>query len=147
MSDAALSLIILGVTVVLFVINRLPVGGVAIGSALALYFTGLISVEAMTSGFGATVIVFIAALFVVSEGLEASGITAWFGQMMSRIAGTTAPRVLAAVMVLGALLIHRHRIRLFRVRDCRDPAGRRHGRHHRAARRESSPTTRICHAP
>ncbi|AZG45142.1 SLC13 family permease [Gordonia insulae] len=104
MSDAALSLIILGVTVALFVINRLPVGVVAIASALALYFSGLVSVESMTSGLGATVIVFIAALFVVSEGLEAAGITAWVGHTMNRIAGTTRMRVLASIMVLGALL-------------------------------------------
>ncbi|RPA10328.1 SLC13 family permease [Gordonia sp. OPL2] len=104
MSDAALSLVILGVTVALFIVNRLPVGVVAIGSALALYFCGLVSVDEMTSGLGATVIVFIAALFVVSEGLEASGITTWVGQSMTRIAGDTPIRVITVVMVLAALL-------------------------------------------
>ncbi|PKZ67026.1 SLC13 family permease, partial [Gordonia terrae] len=88
MSDATTSLIILAVTVVLFVWNRLPVGVVAIGSALALYLCGLVSVESMTSGLGATVIVFIASLFVVSEALEASGITGWIGRTVGRVAGT-----------------------------------------------------------
>ena len=104
MSDAALSLIVLGVTVVLFIINKLPVGLVAIGSALALYFLGLVQFDELTSGLGQSVIAFIAALFVVSEGLEASGITAWLGSVLARVAGRTRTRVVAAIMVLAAAL-------------------------------------------
>ncbi|OBC11242.1 citrate transporter [Gordonia sp. 852002-50816_SCH5313054-c] len=104
MSDAALSLIVLGVTVVLFIINKLPVGLVAIGSALALYFLGLVQLDELTSGLGQSVIAFIAALFVISEGLEASGITAWLGSVLARVAGRTRTRVVAAIMVLAAAL-------------------------------------------
>ncbi|MEE4024353.1 SLC13 family permease [Gordonia sp. PKS22-38] len=104
MSDATLSLIILAVTIVAFVWNRLPVGVVAIASALALYFFGLIDLDGLTAGLGQSVIVFIAALFVVSEGLEASGITAWAGQLLTRLAGTGRVRVLAAIAVLSAIL-------------------------------------------
>ncbi|WP_238422618.1 SLC13 family permease [Gordonia sp. 'Campus'] len=104
MSDATTSLIILAVTVVLFVWNRLPVGVVAIGSAIALYLCGLISVDSMTSGLGATVIVFIAALFVVSEALEASGITGWIGRSVGRLAGTGRARAVLAIMTLAAVL-------------------------------------------
>lgn len=104
MSDAALSLIVLGVTVVLFIINKLPVGLVAIGSALALYFLRLVQFDELTSGLGQSVIAFIAALFVISEGLEASGITAWLGSVLARVAGRTRTRVVAAIMVLAAAL-------------------------------------------
>lgn len=103
-SDAVVSLIVLGVTVALFVWNRLPVGIVAVGSALVLYFCGLISVDDVTAGLGASVIAFIAALFVVTAGLEASGITAWIGGAMSRVAGTSPLRVTAAITVLAAIL-------------------------------------------
>ncbi|MXP22902.1 SLC13 family permease [Gordonia sp. HNM0687] len=104
MSDATLSLVILAVTIVLFVWNRLPVGVVAIASALALYFAGLVDLAGLTSGLGDNVIVFIAALFVVSEGLEASGITAWAGRLLTRAAGTDRTRVLGAITVLSAIL-------------------------------------------
>ncbi|MGV9857514.1 SLC13 family permease [Gordonia sp. NPDC003425] len=104
MSDAALSLTVLGVTVALFVWNRLPVGLVAVGSALALYFLGLIDVAGITTGLGQNVIAFIAALFVVSEGLEASGITAWIGKLLGRMAGTSALRVVLTICVLAAIL-------------------------------------------
>lgn len=104
MSAATLSLVILAATVVLFVWNRLPVEVVALGCALTLLFTGLVDSGTVFSGFGDPVIVFIAALFVVSEGLESSGVTAWISGMLSRAGGTTYTRILITVMGLAAVV-------------------------------------------
>ena len=104
MSAATLSLVILAATVVLFVWNRLPVEVVALGCALTLLFTGLVDSGTVFSGFGDPVIVFIAALFVVSEGLESSGVTAWISRMLSRVGGTTYTRILITVMGLAAVV-------------------------------------------
>ena len=104
MSSATVSLLVLAASVGLFVWNRLPVGVVAIGTALALYFTGVLDVATALSGFGDPVVIFIATLFVVSEGLEASGVTAWAGQVLTQRAGTGRSRLLIAVMALAAVL-------------------------------------------
>ncbi|MGE2714169.1 SLC13 family permease [Mycolicibacterium litorale] len=104
MSEATLSLVIVGVAVALFIWNRLPVEVVAIGTALLLFFTGLIDTRTLFSGFGDAVIVFIAALFVVSEGLGASGVTAWVSEALARLAGQAYPRLLITVMALGAVI-------------------------------------------
>jgi len=104
MSDAAVSLLILAGCVGLFVWNRLSVGVVAILTALALYATGLIDASQVVAGFGDPVVVFIATLFVLSEGLEASGVTAWAGQQLIDRAGTARSRLLVALMLLGAVL-------------------------------------------
>lgn len=104
MSEATLSLVIVGVAVALFVWNRLPVEAVAIGVALMLYFTGLVDTRTLFSGFGDPVIVFIASLFVVSEGLEASGVTAWVSATLARLAGRAYTRVLVTVLALGAVI-------------------------------------------
>ena len=104
MSSATVSLLVLAASVALFVWNRLPVGIVAIATALALYFTGVLDVSTALSGFGDPVVIFIATLFVVSEGLEASGVTAWAGQMLTQRAGTRRTRLLIAVMALAAVL-------------------------------------------
>ncbi|OBF99048.1 citrate transporter [Mycobacterium sp. 852002-51152_SCH6134967] len=104
MSEATLSLVIVGVAVVLFIWNRLPVEVVAIGVALLLYFTGLVDTRTLFSGFGDAVIVFIASLFVVSEGLEASGVTAWVSRTLTRLAGRAYARLTATVMSLGAMV-------------------------------------------
>lgn len=104
MTDATLSLLILAGTIVLFVINRFPVGVVAIGTAMALYFTGVLTANQALAGFGDPVVVFIAALFVVSEGIDSTGVTTWAGQSLIDKAGESRSRLLTAVMVLCALL-------------------------------------------
>lgn len=45
MSEQAIILIVLGVAVVAFVWNRLPVGIVALGVMLALWVTGVVTLE------------------------------------------------------------------------------------------------------
>ena len=92
MSQITITLIVLAaaaVVVVVFIWNRLPPGLVAIGVASSLYFTGVLSVEQALAGFGDPVIIYIAALFVVSEGLDATGVTAWAGQQVTGRAGSS----------------------------------------------------------
>ncbi len=104
MSDATLSLIVLGAAVALFVWNRLPVAVVAVLTALALAATGVLTEQQALAGFGDPVVLFIASLFVLSDGLEASGVTAWAGRQLLARAGTGRTRVLVSLMALGALL-------------------------------------------
>ncbi|MCU0259738.1 MAG: SLC13 family permease [Ilumatobacteraceae bacterium] len=104
MSDVATLLTILGVVVVLFVWNRLPVEIVAIGAALALVATDILTVEQSLAGFGDTTVIFIASLFVVSEAIDSTGITTWAGQQLVRRAGGGPRQLLIAVMLMVALL-------------------------------------------
>jgi di/tricarboxylate transporter len=67
--DATVSFVVLGAVVALFVWNRLPVELVAVAAALALYAAGVIDLHQTLAGFGDPMVVFIAALFVVSDGL------------------------------------------------------------------------------
>ena len=87
MGDIALTAAIIVGAVILFVWNRLPVVIVAMGTALALYATGVLSLDEALSGLGDPAVIFIATLFVVSAGLEATGVTAWAGQLLITKAG------------------------------------------------------------
>ncbi|MEU4602635.1 SLC13 family permease [Kribbella sp. NPDC023972] len=104
MDDSTLSLIILGLAVALFVWNRLPVDLVAVLVALALWASGVLDFTAVLAGFGDPVVIFIATLFVVSEGVDSTGVTAWAGQTIVRYAGSTGARLLIAVTGLCAVL-------------------------------------------
>ena len=104
MSSTAITFAILAGIVVLFVTNRVPVVLVAIGTALALYFTGVLSLDQSLRGFGDPAVIFIASLFVVSAGLDATGVTAWAGQGLIARAGQSRVRLLVLTMVLVALL-------------------------------------------
>jgi di/tricarboxylate transporter len=87
------------VAVVLFVWNRFPVEIVAIATALTLVATGVLTLDESLAGFGDPVVVFIAALFVVSEGIDATGLTAWAGQRLVDVAGDR-PRLLFVLVLL-----------------------------------------------
>lgn len=96
--------VVLVLAVAAFISNRLPVGIVAIGVALTLYAGGVLDAGQALAGFGDPVIVFIAALFVVSEGLDATGVTTWAGQQLVRAAGSSPKRLLVLILLLVAVL-------------------------------------------
>ena len=102
MSESTLTLATLAAVVVLFVWNRFPVELVAVGSALALYAIGVLTLPQALAGFGDSAVILIAALFVVSEGLDATGVTTWVGQTLVSRAGTGLTRLLLLTMLLSA---------------------------------------------
>ena len=67
MADSTIVFAVLAGVVVLFVSGRVPVDLVAIGSALALWATGVLELDDALGGFGDPTVLYIAALFVVSE--------------------------------------------------------------------------------
>ena len=103
MSDVSICFAILGGVVVLFVSNKLPVEIVALAAALSLWATGILTVNEAFAGFGDTTVIFIASLFVVSEALDATGVTTWAGQQVVARA-QNRNRLLTLVMMLCALL-------------------------------------------
>ena len=102
MSDIAITFAILLAVVLAFVSNRIPVGLVAIGASLALYFTGVLDLTQALAGFGDPAVIFIATLFVVSEGLDATGVTTWAGQQLIARVGDSRTRLIVLMMLLVA---------------------------------------------
>jgi len=96
---------IITVAIVLFIWNRLPVVIVAMGIALALWATQILTLGQALGGFGDPAVIFIACLFIVSGGLETTGVTAWAGQILIRGAGQESrTRLLLLTMSLVAVL-------------------------------------------
>lgn len=103
MSQIAVTGIVIAVAMVLFVWNRLPVVVVAFAVAVALWATGLVTLQQALAGFGDPAVVFIASLFVVSFALEATGVTAWVGQKLVGDPGKSGKtRLLLTLMLLVA---------------------------------------------
>jgi di/tricarboxylate transporter len=95
---------VLAAVVVVFVWDRLPVGIVAIGTALSLWATDVLELEQALAGFGDPTVIFIASLFVVSEALDSTGVTSWAGQQLIARVGESRTRLVALTMLLVALL-------------------------------------------
>ena len=101
MSDETITFLIVGITVAVFVWDRLPVGVVAFGVALSLWATDVLTLDQSLAGFGDPTVIFIASLFIVSEALDSPGITAWAGQQL--IAGAGASQTKLMVLMLGTV--------------------------------------------
>jgi di/tricarboxylate transporter len=104
MADSTIVFLTLAAVVLLFVSNLVPVEIVAVGAALALWATGVLDIDQAVAGFGDPTVIYIAALFVVSEALDATGITTWAGQQLVARAGGSHTRLLVLLMLLSALL-------------------------------------------
>ena len=74
-------------------------------TALALWATQVLTLGQALGGFGDPAVIFIACLFIVSAGLETTGVTAWAGQLLIRGAGEESrTRLLLLTMSLVAVL-------------------------------------------
>jgi di/tricarboxylate transporter len=104
MTDTTITFLVLAAAIIVFVWDRLPVAIVAIGVALSLWATGVLDLNQALSGFGDPAVIFIASLFVVSEGLDATGVTSWAGAELIRRAGESRTRLIVLTMLLVSLL-------------------------------------------
>ncbi|MBX3028923.1 MAG: SLC13 family permease [Chloroflexi bacterium] len=104
MDDIAITFAVVAAVVVLFVWNKVPVELVAIGAILMLWATGVLRLDQIMAGFGDPTVIFIASLFVVSEALDATGVTSWMGQRLIAWAGDGRTRLLVLMMAIVALL-------------------------------------------
>lgn len=96
--------VILGVAIVAFVSGRIPLAVVSVGVAVALWATGVLTIEESLAGFADPTVILIACLFVVSEALDASGVTAWIGQQVIQRAGTGRRRLTVVIVLISAVL-------------------------------------------
>jgi di/tricarboxylate transporter len=102
MDEIGITFAVIAAIVVLFVWGRFPVEVVAIGATLVLWATGVLTLEQSLAGFGDQTVIFIATLFVVSESLDSTGVTAWAGQQLIDRAGTSRTRLIILMMLLVA---------------------------------------------
>lgn len=98
--EALLVFVILGVTIVLFVSDRLRLDLVALLALLSLLVTGILTPSEGLAGFADSAVITIAALFVVGGAMLHTGLAERFGRAIGRVAGTGRSR-LTAVLMLG----------------------------------------------
>jgi di/tricarboxylate transporter len=97
-----ITFIILLITIALFIYGRPRADVVALISLLALVLTGILTAGQALTGFSDSTVLLIAALFVVSEGLSRTGVTAWLGNLLLRLAANSAARLLVFMMIGAA---------------------------------------------
>lgn len=96
--------VILIVSCVLLLTERIRNDLVALLVVLALYLSGVLTSSEALSGFASAPAIVVAAMFVLGAGLHQTGLDETFGRWVGRIAGRSYGRALAVSMPLVALL-------------------------------------------
>jgi len=99
------SLAVLGVSAVLFLTRWIRLEIVALSIPVALYLTGAIpEVSDVLAGFGNHAVIAIAAVFVLSAGIQESGVAAWLSRLVQRMSGSSESKILLWVCSIVAVL-------------------------------------------
>lgn len=104
MSQMGITTAILALAILAFLSNRIRPAIVALGVAVALFLTGVNDLSATLAGFGDPIVIYLGGLFVVSEALDSTGVTAWAGQQLTRRIGQRRSLVLIGIMAMTAIL-------------------------------------------
>ena len=104
MSQIAIALIILAITVVLFILEPIPIIVTAIGASIAFAYTGLIEVGDIFTGYNSTTIVLLAGMMVVGSSLFHAGITDLIGEKMVKVTGKNERNIILATLVVSCAL-------------------------------------------
>ena len=103
-SEMQLVFIILILTTIGFLMPRFRSDLVALCSLLALFLTGLLTVQESLAGFANSVVIMIAALFIVGEGIFQTGLAQKAGHMLVQWTGNSELRMTIFMLVLVAVL-------------------------------------------
>ncbi len=102
--DIAIVLAVLVGAVTLFVTERLRVDLVAVLVLLALALTGLVTPAQAVSGFSSPAVVTICGIFILSAGLQRTGVASYLGRGVERVGGRSEVRLILALMGTAAVL-------------------------------------------
>jgi di/tricarboxylate transporter len=102
--DQGLFLLILAGGLYLFISGRMRVDVTAMLLLLALVLTGVLDPKQALSGFASEPAIIVAAVFIISGGLAATGITERLGRWIGHAAGRSESRAIAVVMPAVAAL-------------------------------------------
>ncbi|MCL2373369.1 MAG: SLC13 family permease [Defluviitaleaceae bacterium] len=102
--EMQLVFVILLVTTVCFAVPRFRSDLVALCSLLALFLTGVITVGEALAGFSSTVVVMLAVLFIVGEGIAQTGLAGKAGNLLVKMTGNSEFKMLVFVKLLVAIL-------------------------------------------
>ena len=104
-------LLILAGGLYLFVSERLRIDVSAMLVLLALVLSGVLKADQALSGFASEPAIIVAAVFVISGGLAATGITERLGQWIGHAAGSSEARAVAVLMpAVAALAAFTHHV-------------------------------------
>ncbi|MGM9951342.1 MAG: SLC13 family permease [Lysinibacillus sp.] len=97
-----LTFLILAMTIILFVTNRIRGDLVAIMALLALVITGILTPAEALAGFSNSVVIMIAGLFVIGAGILRTGLAGMAGNLLLKWSGDSELKLFVLLLVIVA---------------------------------------------
>src|SRR3982751_5144080 len=97
-----LTLAILAAALILFVLDVLPSDLVALLVVVSLGVTGVLTPQEAFSGFSRSAVITIISIFILTEGLQRTGVTDQVGNVLLKVGGRGETRLIVTVMIAGA---------------------------------------------
>ena len=102
--EIAFVLVVTVAALLLLALTRLPPDLVAFGVLLTLFFGRAITAEQALSGFSNQAVIAVGAILVISAALTSTGVAAYIGVWIRRVAGHSEVRLIALTMASVAVL-------------------------------------------
>lgn len=99
-----ITFIILGISILLFISNRVRTDLVAMLALLALVLTGIIDVTEAFAGFANTIVIMIVGLFIVGAGIYRTGLARMAGTLLLKWANNNEKRLFVLLMLITAVI-------------------------------------------
>ena len=104
MSQMAIALIILGVTILCFIFEPVPLVVSAVTASILYAFTGLIKMEDVFVSYNTNTIVLMIAMMRIGASLFHSGISEVIGEKMSKFTGNSEKKAILVTMIASCAL-------------------------------------------
>lgn len=104
MSQMAIALLILAVTVVLFIWEPVPIMVTSIGASIAFAYTGIIPIADIFKGYNSNNIILLAGMMIVGSSLFHTGITDIIGEKMVKVTGKSERNIVLATLIVSCIL-------------------------------------------
>ncbi|PSF08966.1 SLC13 family permease [Marinobacter halophilus] len=101
LSDQWIVFLILGLTLALFVWNRLRFDVVAMLALLAVALTGLVESDQLFAGFGHPAVITVAAVLVISQGLVNGGVVDAVARLLGKVGRNAMLQVITLTLVVA----------------------------------------------
>lgn len=102
--DLILTFIILAITIILFMSNRIRADLVAVMALLAFVLTGILSPAEALVGFSNSVVIMVAGLFIIGAGILRTGLAQMASNFVLRSAGDSEKRLFVILLVIVAFI-------------------------------------------
>ena len=103
-SPLTLTLLITALAAIVLISGKVRPDLVGLLVTLSLALTGILPLKSALAGFSSNVVFVLLAIFILTKGLETTGVTAWLGKRLARLGGGSEARLVGVTMLASALL-------------------------------------------